>query len=129
MVTALLAVHTKRHTYEAGRPFRAWLAGIARYKWIDRLRSNGRDRSEPIGHHEPAVADHGSEVLSRIALASLLNQLKPAQAHAIRLVKLDGLSVEETAAATGQSVSLVKVNIHRGIGHLVASLKAADECA
>ena len=27
----LLTLHTRRHTYEPGRPFKAWLAGIARY--------------------------------------------------------------------------------------------------
>jgi RNA polymerase sigma-70 factor (ECF subfamily) len=124
---ALVAVHSRRHTYEAGRPFRAWLAGIARYKWIDRLRSNSRDRSEPMGDHDPGVDDHGSEVLSRIALASLLNRLKPAQARAIQLVKLDGLSVEEAAAASGQSVSLIKVNIHRGVARLADFLKVPGE--
>jgi hypothetical protein len=31
---------------------------------------------------------------------------------------LDGLSIEEAAARTGQSASLVKVNIHRGLGRL-----------
>ena len=44
---ALVAIHLKRHTYEPERPFRAWMAGIARYKWIDRLRSINRDRCPP----------------------------------------------------------------------------------
>src|SRR5579859_2886117 len=35
----LIGVHEKRHTYDPGRPFAAWLAAIARYKWIDALRS------------------------------------------------------------------------------------------
>src|SRR6202047_4142297 len=34
----LLAIHEKRHTYDPARPFGPWLAAIARYKWIDRLR-------------------------------------------------------------------------------------------
>ena len=29
---ALVAIHLKCHTYEPERPFRAWMAGIARYK-------------------------------------------------------------------------------------------------
>ena len=33
-------------------------------------------------------------------------------------MKLQGLSIEEAAASTGQSTSLVKVNIHRGLGRL-----------
>lgn len=126
---ALVAVHTKRHTYEAGRPFRAWLAGIARYKWIDRLRSNQRHQFEPIEHHDPAIDDHASAIGSKVAVAGLLHRLKPAQARVIQLVKLDGLSLEEAAEATGQSVSLVKVNIHRGIARLAAYLGASQEHA
>lgn len=125
----LVVVHKRRHTYEMGRPFRAWLAGIARHKAIDRLRSNGRDRCEPIGDYEPAVADHAAEIGSRIAIAHLLARLKPAQARVIRLVKLDGLSIDEAAAATGQSAPLVKVNIHRGISCLTAFLRSADSYA
>jgi RNA polymerase sigma-70 factor (ECF subfamily) len=34
---------------------------------------------------------------------------------AIECTKLEGLSISETAARTGQSDSAVKVNIHRGI--------------
>ena len=52
------------------------------------------------------------------ALHGLMATLKPAQAEVIRLVKLDGLSIEEAANRTGQSVALVKVNIHRGLGKL-----------
>jgi len=36
---ALLAIHEKRHTYDPSRPFGPWVAAIARYKWIDRLRA------------------------------------------------------------------------------------------
>jgi len=124
---ALVAVHTKRHTYEPGRPFRAWLAGIARYKWIDRLRSNQRHQFEPIEDHDPSVDDHASAVGSKLAVAGLLDRLKPAQARVIRLVKLEGLSLEEAAEATGQSVSLVKVNIHRGIARLSAYMGEIDQ--
>lgn len=114
----LLTIHIRRHTYEPGRPFRAWLSGIARYRWIDRLRAMARDPAAP-GHEDfaddIAVQDHGAAVTSAIFLHELLTKLSPAQSEAIRLVKLNGLTMEEAAAQTGQSVSLVKVNIHRGL--------------
>jgi len=113
----LIAVHAKRHTYEPGRPFGAWLAGIARYKWIDRLRSASRHAADEL-RDDLSVPDHESAVTSASVLARLLTSLKPAQAEVIRLVKLDGLSIEEASVRTGQSVSLVKVNIHRGLGRL-----------
>lgn len=117
----LLTLHTRRHTYEPGRPFKAWLAGIAHYKWIDRLRALDRDPAvsyaEDISEDIP-IDDHGPAIVSALLLRKLLSQLKPAQSEVIRLVKLDGLSVEEASELTGQSAPLVKVNIHRGLAML-----------
>lgn len=113
----LVAIHTKRHTFEPDRPFGPWLAGIARYKWIDRLRSQSRHAADELPE-TLATDDHESAVTSAVVLKALLATLKPAQAEVIRLVKLDGLSIEEAAVRTGQSESLVKVNIHRGLGRL-----------
>jgi RNA polymerase sigma-70 factor (ECF subfamily) len=123
---ALIAVHTKRHTYSVDRPFRPWLAAIARYKWIDRLRSMGRTVTEELDETLASAEDHGSAVTSTIVLDDLLARLKPAQAQVIRLVKLQGFSIEEAAAASGQSASLVKVNIHRGLSRLTAVVQEHD---
>lgn len=114
---ALMALHQKRHTYDPAQPFAPWLAGIARHKWIDRLRAMQRTSTEELSDEFP-VLDHGDAVMSARTLETLLSRLKPAQAEAIRLVKLHGLSIEEAARRTGQSVSLVKVNVHRGLGRL-----------
>lgn len=126
---ALVAIHLKRHTYEPERPFRAWMAGIARYKWIDRLRSINRDRFEPIGGFEAPVEDHGPAVTGRLDVQKLLARLKPAQANVIRLVKLEGYSIQEASAATRQSMALVKVNIHRGIARLASVIDSDDDVA
>jgi len=124
----LIAVHQKRHTYEVGRPFRAWLGAIARYKWIDRLRAMGRRQTVSLDDDlfEPSVDGHEKTVVSAIMLEELMKQLKPAQFEVIRLVKLLGYSVEEASAATGQSESLVKVNIHRGLAKLSAIAQGDD---
>lgn len=122
---ALIAVHTKRHTWDPARPFAPWLAGIARYKWIDRLRNLTATRTEELPE-TLSVGDHGDDVLSATVLAQLLSTLKPAQAEVIRLVKLDGLSIEEAAALTGQSESLVKVNIHRGLARLSRTVEGYE---
>jgi RNA polymerase sigma-70 factor (ECF subfamily) len=120
----LIAVHAKRHTYDPARPFDPWLAGIARYKWIDRLRAAARNAAGELPE-TLSTPDHESGVTSAIALKGLMATLKPAQAEVIRLVKLEGLSIEEASARTGQSVALVKVNIHRGLGRL-ATLVESD---
>jgi RNA polymerase sigma-70 factor (ECF subfamily) len=124
----LLTLHIRRHTYEPGRPFKAWLAGIARYKWIDRLRALDRDpavsRADEISE-DIAIDDHGPAIVGALLLRELLSQLKPAQSEVIKLVKLEGLSIEEAAKRTGQSASLVKVNMHRGLARL-SHIAAAD---
>lgn len=119
----LLAIHEKRHTYDPGRPFGPWLAAIARYKWIDRLRSLKADATEPLDENI-GVPDHEDAVVAGLTFEKLLAELKTPQAEAIKLVKINGLSVEEAAKASGQSVSLVKVNIHRGLKRLANIVKA-----
>ncbi len=122
----LLAIHQKRHTYDPARPFEPWLMAVARHKWIDRLRAMKSARTEPLDRETP-VADHGDAVTSAWTLESLLRTLKPAQSDVIRLVKLQGHSIEEAAARTGQSVSLVKVNIHRGLGRLASMVRRQSD--
>src|SRR5262245_55348967 len=109
---ALLAIHAKRHTYAPSRAFGAWVTAIARYKWIDRVRDASRFAAQSLDDEIP-VEDHGGPAISAAAVDHLLGRLKPAQAHVIRLVKLKGLSIARASGATGQSVALVKVNIHR----------------
>ena len=122
----LLAIHEKRHTYDPARPFGPWLAAIARYKWIDRLRSLKADAAEPLDENI-GVPDHGDAVIAGSTFEQLLAELKPPQAEAIRLVKLEGYSVEEASRATGQSVSLIKVNIHRGLKRLANIVRTAAD--
>jgi RNA polymerase sigma factor (sigma-70 family) len=122
----LLAIHEKRHTYDPERPFGPWLAAIARYKWIDRLRSLKAEMAEPLDENI-GVPDHEDSVIAGSTFQQLLAELKPSQAEAIRLVKLEGYTVEEASRATGQSVSLIKVNIHRGIKRLASIVKVTRD--
>jgi RNA polymerase sigma factor (sigma-70 family) len=122
----LIAVHGKRHTYDPSRPFGAWLAAIARYKWIDALRSLKARPTEVLDHDIP-VPDHEEAITSAWSVERLLTTLKPAQSRVIRLVKLQGLSIEEASKATGQSTTLVKVNIHRGLKRLTSLLRTKSD--
>jgi RNA polymerase sigma-70 factor (ECF subfamily) len=122
----LLTIHEKRHTYDPSRPFGPWLAAIARFRWIDRLRSLRANAAEPLDENI-RVPDHEDTVVAISSLQRLLAELKPPQAAAIRLVKLEGYSVEEASRATGQSVSLIKVNIHRGLKRLANIIRATGD--
>jgi RNA polymerase sigma-70 factor (ECF subfamily) len=122
----LIAVHEKRHTYDPSRPFGAWLAAIARYKWIDALRSLKAKPTEVLNDDIP-VTGYEEAITSTWSLERLLATLKPAQSQVIRLVKLQGLSIEEASKATGQSATLVKVNIHRGLKRLASVLRIESD--
>ena len=61
--------------------------------------------------------------MAELDVATLLARLSPKQADAIRLTRLEGHSVREAAELSGQSEPSIKVNVHRGIGRLVAAIK------
>lgn len=111
---ALLAIHVHKLKYRPDAPMTPWLKTIARFKWIDQLRGHLRS-PESLGETEIPVADHGPAARAAILLDLLLADVKPAQAQVIKLVRLHGASVEEASGMSGQSPSLVKVNIHRGL--------------
>ena len=123
----LLAIHAKRHAYASSKPFGPWIAAIARYKWIDHIRDAARFAALAL-HDDIPIEDRGEATISAIVVDDLLKRLKPAQARVIRLVKLQGVSIEGASDATGQSAALVKVNIHRGLKKL-AALAADDAIA
>lgn len=122
----LLSIHAKLASYDPSRPVLPWLAAIARYRWVDQLRRIYKAQ----GHVEilddiPDEEDHEAEIAARISLASLFAHLPEAQVRAIELVKIEGLSVADAASASGQSASLIKVNIHRGLKKLAALIEKA----
>lgn len=122
----MLAVHAKRASWDPARAFLPWLAAIARYRWVDHLRKVYRKAEDELGDHE-AITDSDEEaVMARMSLERLFVHLSAGQCEAIELVKIEGLSIAEASARTGQSESLVKVNIHRGLKKLSALLEKAD---
>src|SRR6201986_3822650 len=44
----LIAVHSRRATYDPGQPLTAWVYGIARYKLIDEFRREKRRAAVPL---------------------------------------------------------------------------------
>ena len=125
---ALLAIHLRKRKYLPDDPMTPWLKTIARFKWIDQLRRHVRS-PDSLEDADVPVGDHGAASRSAILLDMLLAALKPAQEQVIRLVKLHGASVEEASRASGQSASLVKVNIHRGLKRIGQAINAPGDGA
>lgn len=109
----LLAIHMAMPRFREGLSAYAWFAGIAKFKWIDQMRRQSRYPAELVTDY--AVAGHEDDVLQSISLQRLLSELSPQRRQAINMLKIEGLSVSEAAEQSGQSESLVKVNVHRGI--------------
>jgi RNA polymerase sigma factor (sigma-70 family) len=119
----LISLHAKRASYDPARPFLPWLAAIARYRWVDELRRSYRTSADELTGNE-AVDPGDDELIARISLDRLLAQLPTGQIAAIRLVKIEGLSIAEASMRCGQSEPLVKVNIHRGLRRLAALIES-----
>ncbi|MFM9977802.1 MAG: sigma-70 family RNA polymerase sigma factor [Sphingomonadaceae bacterium] len=122
----LIAVHTRRASYDPARPFTPWLFAIARYRLIDRYRRLRYDLD--LDDIAGLVGDGGFEDAegARMDIAALLATLPAKQAAAIRATKLEGLSVTETAARHDMSESDVKVSVHRGLKALARRLEGSE---
>lgn len=122
----LLAVHNQRHTFDPAQPLTPWLHAIARYKLVDflRRRSRGGLTAEPLDdEHDVLSTADADAAQARRDLGKLLDTLPERQRRPIVCVKVQGLSVVETARLTGMSESSVKVAVHRGLKALAAKIR------
>jgi len=125
----LIAVHNQRHTYEPAEPLTAWLHAIARYKLVDLLRRRGRReaQNDPLDDDtEILVASDTEAADARRDIARLLDTLPDRHRLPIVHVKLEGLSVAETAKLTGMTESAVKIGVHRGLKALAVRVRSAS---
>jgi RNA polymerase sigma-70 factor (ECF subfamily) len=112
----LIAVHTRRATYDSSQPFTAWAYAIARYKLIDQLR---RSRAHLRAPEEAAealfVAPGADAAMASRDLDRVMADLSPRTRELIRDTRIEGLSTREAAAKHDMSESAVKVAVHRGL--------------
>ena len=121
-----LAVLTALPSYrDQGRPFLAFVYGIAAHKVADAHRSAARNRSEPVPEipdSPAALADGPEQRAMQVELAEqmdkLLDTLPDKQREILILRVVVGLSAEETAEAVGSTPGAVRVAQHRALGRL-----------
>jgi RNA polymerase sigma-70 factor, ECF subfamily len=125
----LLTVHAIRNTYDPRRPFGPWLVAIANRRIIDRLRRHTRQKTREIelsAEHETfaeAPANLDGTISAELALISAIDKLPPEQREAIRMLKLNEMSLKEASQASGRSIAALKVATHRAIRNLRRFLK------
>ena len=116
---SLIAMHSRRATYDPAQPFTAWVYGIARYKLIDEYRREKRRAAVPLDEAPDLFAhDETEAAIASRDVEKLLARLPEAKRNLVRDIKLKGLSVSEAAAASGLSESAVKVTVHRALKSL-----------
>ncbi|OLZ47299.1 RNA polymerase subunit sigma [Amycolatopsis keratiniphila subsp. nogabecina] len=127
-VAILRALPTYR---ERGRPFLAFVYGIAQHKVADARRAAARNRTEPVAEVPDGISESvgpeqralHNELSDR--MGELLRILPDKQREIVVLRIVVGLSAEETAAVVGSTAGAVRVAQHRALTRLRKIL--ADE--
>ena len=125
----LLTLHRVRHTYDPARPFSPWLAAIASRRIIDTVRKRSRVSRHELPDTDSetfAVAATNNDVelvRSEQEVTELLATLPVRQRVALEALKLKEMSLLEASATSGQSVSALKVNVHRALKSLRALVR------
>ena len=119
----LIAIHSRRMSYDRDRVLSVWVFAVARYKMIDHFR-RARQHCALDGLEDILLAESfEAEANARMDIDGLLAELPQKQSHAIRKTRIEGHSVADTARATGLGESDVKVSIHRGLKALAARIR------
>ena len=117
---------------DQGRPFLAFVYGIAAHKVADAHRSAGRNRAEPVAEipDEPEPSAGPEQWALRRELNGQLNELLSVlpdkQREIVVLRVVVGLSAEETAEAVGSTPGAVRVAQHRALSRLRKALSAKE---
>lgn len=121
----LIALHTRRATWQRDRPFSPWFYAIARYKLMDHLRHHYAKGTVPLpdGADEWMADEDRADPGAELDVAALLGELPDTQRRWIRMTRIEGRSMAEAGEATGHTEGNVKVGVHRGLKRLAALVK------
>ena len=117
---------------DQGRPFLAFVYGIAAHKVADAHRAAARNRAEPTdvvperfsleaGPEQMAIESESAARMNR-----LLAVLPEKQREILILRVVVGMSAEETAEAVGSTAGAVRVAQHRALARLKAEITATE---
>ena len=127
----LAAIQALPRYQDQGRPFLAFVYGIASHKVADAHRAAGRNRSDPTDVvPERLSVDAGPEQMAvqsdaAARMTKLLAVLPEKQREILNLRIVVGLSAEETAEAVGSTPGAVRVAQHRALARLKSEIAGA----
>jgi len=126
----LISIHKGLHTFIKGRSFSAWMYAIAKNRLYDFLRVKKR-RQREVSEADIGFDDFVFEPESTMSFEDMSQHLEKAlksipqkYAEAIRLTKIEGLSVKEACIRMQMKESALKVTVHRAYKMLKEKLVA-----
>jgi RNA polymerase sigma factor (sigma-70 family) len=124
----LIAIHARRSSYDRSQPFTAWAYAMARYKLVDHLRRSRVRAAISVDDCEELFAtDETEQAVASRDVERVLSGLPKSVSEAIRLTRIEGLSVEEAAGRMGKTATATKVSIHRGLMRLSSKLAGRND--
>lgn len=124
-----LRMHASRGHFCLGQEVVPWAFAIARRLMIDAWRRAQRERERPESNTVASVPGPEEELIADETarrLASTIDELPPLHREAFDLVKMDGLTLEETAQVLGTSVNAIKLRIHRAYQSLRSATQGSE---
>jgi RNA polymerase sigma-70 factor (ECF subfamily) len=127
----LAAIQALPRYQDQGRPFLAFVYGIASHKVADAHRAAARNKSDPTDVvPERLSLDAGPEQMAMQSdtaarMKALLSLLPDKQREILTLRIVVGLSAEETAEAVGSTPGAVRVAQHRALARLKSEIAGA----
>ena len=124
----LLAIHTKRQTWDSSARLGPWVHAIVRHKVIDGFRRRGRrdvipidDVLETLPAETPEPGPSARDLVERY-----MPLLSGKQYDVVKAISLDHASIREAAGRLSMSEGAVRVALHRGIAALARAYRESQ---
>ena len=111
-----LRIHRSRAAYRPGTPVLPWVYAIARHTRIDSYRRRRKIDTRETALEQISDTDRRASTPAKTPdrdLWKLVERLPAGQREVILMLKVSGMTLEETARATGSTVGAVKQKAHR----------------
>lgn len=116
----LITIHRKRDLYSPELPLLPWIYAIAKYRFIDLIRSESRKPEfvEWMEELDTRFYDPSQDTGSDEKVEGLLGNLTEKQKAILTMAKVDEVPLKEIATHFKMSLSAVKVTLHRVLKNL-----------
>ncbi len=121
----LLAVHTKRHTWETNADLAPWVHGIVRYKVIDSFRRRGKRDEVPVDDFLEVIPAPSQEIepSAQDVLDRYEHALNERQLDIVKSISIENRSISQTAERLSMTEGAVRVTLHRAVAALAKAYR------